>query len=79
MPFRWSSLFESMGKRIQNWLFKFENIKTEISKLTIVSLTAIFPNNIKDDIINQLGMKNIVFFRHSYNRKNLYIEIKEKA
>ena len=41
-------------------------------------MTATAPKKIRDDVIIQLDMKQALYFQLSYNRPNLYLEIKNK-
>ena len=66
------------GREFRADYLNLKILKQKFPKLPILALTATAPNKIRDDVINQLGMKNTVFFRSSYNRKNLYIEIRKK-
>ena len=67
------------GREFRADYLNLKILKQKFPKLPILALTATAPNKIRDDVINQLGMKNTVFFRSSYNRKNLYIEIRKKC
>ena len=67
------------GREFRSDYLNLKILKQKFPKLPILALTATAPNKIRDDVINQLGMKNTVFFRSSYNRKNLYIEIRKKT
>ena len=67
------------GREFRSDYLNLKILKQKFPNLPILALTATAPNKIRDDVINQLGMKNTVFFRSSYNRKNLYIEIRKKC
>ena len=67
------------GREFRSDYLNLKILKQKFPKLPILALTATAPNRIRDDVINQLGMKNTVFFRSSYNRRNLYIEIRKKS
>ena len=67
------------GREFRADYLNLKILKQKFPNLPILALTATAPNRIRDDVINQLGMKNTVFFRSSYNRKNLYIEIRKKT
>ena len=67
------------GREFRTDYLNLKILKQKFPKLPILALTATAPNKIRDDVINQLGMKNTVFFRSSYNRKNLYIEVRKKS
>ena len=66
------------GREFRSDYLNLKILKQKFPDLPILALTATAPNRIRDDVINQLGMKNTVFFRSSYNRRNLYIEIRKK-
>ena len=67
------------GREFRADYLNLKILKQKFPNLPILALTATAPNKIRDDVINQLGMKNAVFFKSSYNRKNLYIEIRKKT
>ena len=67
------------GREFRSDYLNLKILKQKFPNLPILALTATAPNRIRDDVINQLGMKNTVFFRSSYNRRNLYIEIRKKS
>ena len=67
------------GREFRSDYLNLKILKQKFPNLPILALTATAPNRIRDDVINQLGMKNTVFFRSSYNRRNLYIEIRKKT
>jgi len=67
------------GREFRSDYLNLKILKQKFPNLPILALTATAPNKIRDDVINQLGMKNTVFFRSSYNRRNLYIEIRKKS
>ena len=67
------------GREFRSDYLNLKILKQKFPNLPILALTATAPNKIRDDVINQLGMKNTIFFRSSYNRKNLYIEIRKKT
>lgn len=53
-------------------------LKKDYPNTPILAITATAPNKIRDDIISQLKMQDTLFFRSSYNRNNLFIEIRNK-
>ena len=55
------------GREFRADYLNLKILKQKFPKLPILALTATAPNKIRDDVINQLGMKNTVFFRSSYN------------
>ena len=67
------------GREFRKDYLNLKKLKQDYPKLPILALTATAPNKIMDDVINQLGMKDPVIVKSSYNRTNLYIEIKQKT
>ena len=57
---------------------ELKKIKELFPKVTILALTATAPKKVRDDVINHLGMKKPLFFLLSYNRKNLFLEVRKK-
>lgn len=53
-------------------------LKQNYPSIPILAVTATAPNKVREDIITQLRMQNALFFRASYNRTNLYIEVRNK-
>jgi ATP-dependent DNA helicase RecQ len=60
----------------------YRNIKTMIeninNKIPIIALTATATPKVQSDIVKNLGMKKLQTFMSSFNRDNLYYEIKPK-
>ena len=55
---------------------KLKTIINNIGKKPIIALTATATKKVKKDIIKSLGLENYNFFLSSFNRPNLYYEIK---
>ena len=53
-------------------------IRKIFPKVPISAITATATDKVRDDIINVLGLRNCLFFRSSYNRPNLFLEVREK-
>ena len=53
----------------------FEKIK---SKIPIIAVTATATLKVQDDILKNLGMKNSKIFKASFNRTNLFYEVRQK-
>ena len=53
----------------------FEKIK---SKIPIIAVTATATLKVQDDILKNLGMKNSKIFKASFNRPNLFYEVRQK-
>ena len=55
------------------------NIIEEIGVAPIIALTATATPKVQSDIIKNLGMTDATVFKSSFNRPNLYYEIRDKA
>ena len=66
------------GREFRPDYLNLKIIKKSFPNLPILAVTATAPNKIREDVIHQLNMKNTLFFRSSYNRTNLFIEIRNK-
>ena len=58
---------------------RIRNIIEEISLAPIIALTATATPKVQSDIIRNLGMTDATVFKSSFNRPNLYYEIRDKA
>ena len=52
------------GREFRADYLNLKILKQKFPKLPILALTATAPNKIRDDVINQICMKNTVFFRY---------------
>ena len=68
----WGHDFRPEYRRIQD-------IVNDIGKAPIIALTATATPKVQSDIQKNLGMLDAKVFKSSFNRKNLYYEIREKA
>ena len=66
------------GRDFRPDYLELKRIKKQYPKVTILALTATAPKKVRDDVIFQLGMEKPFFFQLSYNRPNLYLEIRKK-
>ena len=57
---------------------RIRNIIEEISVAPIIALTATATPKVQSDIIRNLGMTDATVFKSSFNRPNLYYEIRDK-
>lgn len=55
------------------------SIMTKIGKRPIIALTATATPKVQSDIQKNLGMENAMIFKSSFNRENLYYEIRPKV
>ena len=67
------------GNEFRPDYLQLKKIRQNFPGIPILAVTATATDKIREDIINQLNMKKTLFFRSSYNRSNLYIEIKQKS
>ena len=58
---------------------RIRNIIEEISVAPIIALTATATPKVQSDIIKNLGMTDATVFKSSFNRPNLYYEIRDKS
>ncbi|MDR1719326.1 MAG: DNA helicase RecQ [Dysgonamonadaceae bacterium] len=54
-------------------------IINEISRRPIIALTATATPKVQHDIQKNLGMENVTVFKSSFNRPNLYYEVRQKT
>ena len=66
------------GRDFRPNYLELKKIKQYFPDVAILALTATAPRKIRDDVIYQLSMKNTLYFQLSYNRPNLYLEIRNK-
>lgn len=57
---------------------KIHSIAEEIGKAPIIALTATATPKVQNDIQKNLGMMDAQVFKSSFNRKNLYYEVRQK-
>ena len=58
---------------------RIRNIIEEIGVSPIIALTATATPKVQSDIIKNRGMTDVVVFKSSFNRPNLYYEIRDKS
>ena len=62
---------------------EYRNLKSILdrinNKIPIIALTATATSMVLDDIVKNLGIKNAEVFKSSFNRPNLFYEIKQKT
>ena len=66
------------GRDFRPDFLQLKKIKEYFPEVAILALTATAPKKIRDDVIYQLSMKDTLYFQLSYNRPNLYLEIRNK-
>jgi ATP-dependent DNA helicase RecQ len=57
---------------------RLRTIISEITEVPIIALTATATEKVRQDIQKNLGMSNATVFKDSFNRPNLYYEVKPK-
>ncbi len=58
---------------------RIRSIVDEIGRAPIIALTATATPKVQSDIVKNLGIQNAKVFKSSFNRPNLYYEIREKT
>ena len=58
---------------------RIRNIVEEIGTAPIIALTATATPKVQSDILKNLGMSDATVFKSSFNRPNLYYEIRDKS
>ena len=58
---------------------RIRNIVEEIGLAPIIALTATATTKVQSDILKNLGMPDATVFKSSFNRPNLYYEIRDKS
>ena len=66
------------GRDFRPDYLELKKIKQYFPQVSILALTATAPKRVRDDVILQLSMENTLYFQLSYNRPNLYLEIRNK-
>ena len=58
---------------------RIRNIIDEIGNAPVIALTATATPKVQSDILKNLGLSDAVVFKSSFNRPNLYYEIRDKS
>ena len=58
---------------------RIRNIIDEIGNAPVIALTATATPKVQSDILKNLGIPDAVVFQSSFNRPNLYYEIRDKS
>ncbi len=58
---------------------RIRNIIDEIGKAPVIALTATATPKVQSDILKNLGITDAAIFKSSFNRPNLYYEIRDKS
>ena len=58
---------------------RIRNIIEDIGKAPIIALTATATPKVQSDILKNLGMPDATVFKSSFNRSNLYYEVRDKT
>ena len=66
------------GREFRPDYLNLKILRSNYPDVPILAMTATAPSKIREDVINQLGMKNTIFFHSSYNRPNLFLEVRNK-
>jgi len=66
-------------KNFDNDYFNLKNIIKDFKNCSILMFTNNPSINIRDNVLNLLDIKKVLYFKLSYNRPNIYFEVKNKA
>ena len=66
------------GRDFRPDYLELKKIKKNFPKVALLALTATAPKKIRDDVIFQLNMNKALYFQLSYNRPNLFLEVRHK-
>jgi len=62
---------------------EYRNLKSILNRINdnipIIALTATATNKVQDDIIKNLGIKDFEVYKSSFNRPNLFYEVRQKS
>jgi RecQ family ATP-dependent DNA helicase len=64
------------GREFRKDYLNLKQLRIDYPLIPILAVTATATNKVRKDCINQLGMRDCLFFKSSYNRSNLYIEVR---
>jgi RecQ family ATP-dependent DNA helicase len=67
------------GREFRKDYLNLKQLRIDYPDVPILAVTATATNKVRKDCINQLGMRNCLFFKSSYNRSNLYIEVRQRT
>lgn len=68
----------SWGKDFRIEYENLSTLKKRFPETPILALTATVTEVVKQDIISKLGIEGCFFFQSSFNRPNLYYEVRNK-
>ena len=62
---------------------EYRNLKSILNRINdnipIIALTATATNKVQDDILKNLGIKDAKVYKSSFNRPNLFYEVRQKT
>lgn len=67
------------GKDFRPEYLSLKRLKKEFPSVPILTMTATANIEIRDEIINFLELEKCLIFRSSYNRANIYLEVRDKT
>ena len=76
---RRSALYFRMGTRLPPGISQDTSVINEIGKAPLIALTATATPKVQHDIQKNLGMVDAHVFKSSFNRPNLYYEVRPKT
>lgn len=66
------------GHEFRKDYLHLKKLKIEFPGIPTLAMTATATEDYRDDIMLQLGMKNVIYFQNSFNRENLMFEVRVK-
>ena len=66
------------GKDFREDYLKLGIIKRSFPNVCVLALTATAPEIVRKDVVDKLHMRNAIYFQSSFNRPNLWYEVREK-
>jgi len=63
------------GREFRKEYLNLKKLKTEFPGVPTLAMTATATEDYREDIIEQLGMQNVLYFQNSFNRENLIFEV----
>jgi RecQ family ATP-dependent DNA helicase len=67
------------GREFRKDYLNLKMLRIDYPQVPILAVTATATNKVRMDCIDQLGMRECLFFKSSYNRHNLYMEIRQRS
>ena len=72
------NLMSKWDRNFREDYFELKKIKEYLKNVKILGFSSTPYVKIRDDVINLLNMKKVLYFKISYNKPNIYFEVKNK-